>query len=158
MSFRSLLFWLSRPPDTDPEHMSITMWNSFRDSIGGLIAGCVVLAVLVAVIGYATHARRRRITHPTDYFRTYSPLRWPPYVALIPAAIVAWQYVVSYNRLFPATPLSPIGGAVSVAAEAWLLSYLIGRLFVMFAGITPRKFRYRPIPWNRSARAAEVSR
>jgi Zn-dependent protease with chaperone function len=160
MAFRNLLFWISRPPDTDPEHMTLTMWNSFRDSIGGILALWVLIGVIIAVIGYALHVRRRRITHPTHYFASYTPLRWPWLIAVLPAVIIAWQYYVEYKRLFPATLLSPVGGAVAAAFEAWLLSWLISRIVVMLAGITPRKFRFRPIPWrpSRPARAVEVAR
>lgn len=143
--FRSLLFWLSRPPDTDPERMSATMWNNFLDHIAGLMLILVLLVAAIAVAGYLTHARRMRIVHPKDYFRAYTPLRWPPLMALLPAAILFWRYIVDFNRMFPGTPVSPIGGAVSVTAASWLLTWLIGRVIVMLPGITPPKFRYRPI-------------
>ncbi|MGZ5441226.1 MAG: hypothetical protein ACXW5U_08135 [Thermoanaerobaculia bacterium] len=143
--FRSLLFWLSRPPDTDPERMTYTMWNNFLDLIAGLMVIIILLIVVTAVAGYATHARRMRIVHPNDYFRTYTPLRWPALLALLPAIILFWRYIAEYKRLFPGTLVSPIGGAVSVAAASWLLSWTISRLIVMLPGITPRQFRYRPI-------------
>jgi hypothetical protein len=144
---RSLLFWLSRPPDTDPERMTYTMWNNFLDLIAGLMTISVLLIVAITIAGYVVHARRLRIVHPKDYFRTYTPLRWPPLMALLPAAILLWRYMAEFKRFFPTTVVSPIGGAVSVAAASWLLTWLLSRAFVMLPGITPRKFRYRPLAW-----------
>ena len=147
MPLRLLLFWLSRPPDTDPERMAYSMWNNFLDIVAGLLVILVLLFVISAVIGYAAHARRRRIVHPKDYFKSYSPLRWPLLLSFLPALILFWRYIAEYKRLFPVTLVSPIGGAVSVAALSWFVSWLLGRVIVMFAGVTPRKFRYRPLAW-----------
>ena len=145
--FRFLLFWLSRQPDADPERMTFTMWNTFLDSMSSLLVICVLLIVLLAVIGYASHARHLRIVHPKDYFRPYTPLRWPLLLPLIIAALLFWQYVVQFKRMFPKSPVSPVGGAVQVAIWGWLLAFLLARLIVMSRGITPAKFRYRPLQW-----------
>lgn len=145
MAFRSLLFWLSRPPDTDPQRMTYMMWNNFLDVIAGLMLIVVLLAIATAVAGYAMHARRLRIVHPRDYFQSFTPLRWPPILALLPALILFWRYIAEYKRLFPSTPLSPIGGAVSVAFASWLLTWLLSRAMAMLPGITPAVFRYRPL-------------
>ena len=145
--FRALLFWLSRPPDTDAVNMPYTAWNNFLDGIAGLMMILVIAVVAVTVAGYALHAHRLRIVHPRDYFRSYSPLRWPIFLAFLPALILLWRYIVEYKRFFPGTLVSPIGGAVSVAIAGWLVTWVASRVIVMLPFITPAKFRYRPLAW-----------
>ncbi|HXJ40884.1 MAG TPA: hypothetical protein VNH18_16505 [Bryobacteraceae bacterium] len=145
MIFRSLLFWLRRPPDTDPEKMTLTMWNNFLEHIAALLVILVAVFVVITLVAYVLHARKRRVVYPGDYFRAYTPLRWPLLIALIPTVGLLWRYYVEYGRAFPATAVSPLGGAITVAAAGWLATWGLSRLLVMLPAVTPRVFRYRPI-------------
>jgi hypothetical protein len=159
VKLRALLFWLRRPPETDPEKMTFTAWSNFLDLMGGWLLVSVLVAVLLAVILYAIHARSRRILHPADYFQPYTPLRWPLLIALLPAALLVWRYIVAYRHIFPDTAVSPLGDAVSVAAVAAVVTWLISRLVTMLPGITPSLFRYRslsPLIPSAAAGKAEV--
>lgn len=142
---RNLLFWLWEQPDQNARNMTYTDWNAFLDSMAGLLAVSVIVTVAIAVIGYAVHARKLRITYADHYFASFTPLRWPLLLALTPAALVLWRFVVEYKTLFPLTAVSPLGAALQAGVWAGLLSFLLARLLVMLPGITPRKFRYRPL-------------
>jgi heme/copper-type cytochrome/quinol oxidase subunit 2 len=145
MIFRSLLFWLRRPPDTDSDKMTLTTWNNFLEFIAARLVLLVAGLIVLTLIAYVLHARRRRVVYPGDYFRAYTPLRWPPLMALIPSVILFLLYLFEYHRAFPLTAVSPLGGAITVAAAGWIATWGLSRLLVMLPAVTPRVFRYRPI-------------
>jgi heme/copper-type cytochrome/quinol oxidase subunit 2 len=154
-----LLFWLSDQPDQNPNNMTYTAWTAFLDSIAAQMLICIVVFVIISVVGYAVHARRLRITYPDQYFATFTPLRWPWLVALTPAVIILWRFVADYRTTFPVTSVSPLMAALQASVFTLFLSWLVARLLVMLPGITPRKFRYRPlwfVPKARLTRAVET--
>ena len=156
---KALFFWLSDLPDQSASSMTVTTWDAFVDSIIAQATIFIAIFVVIAVVGYTIQARRRRIIYPDQYFKSFTPLRWPLWISLTPAALVLWRFVEDYHSAFPSTTVSPIALALKTSLMTFFLTWLVSRLLVMFPGITPKKFRYRPlwfIPKARLSRSAEA--
>ncbi len=150
---RVLLFWMSQSPHPD---MPAATWRGFVDSVAGWLLGSVLLVSLGIVALYISSAHHKRIRHPGDAFGPYTPLYWL-WLSLVSVAVVFVVYVVMYRDLFPGAPVSSLAGGVPAALWAGVLTFLVSHILVCLPGVTPPKFRYRPL-WflhGRRRRASE---
>ncbi len=138
-----LLFWMNNPPAPG---IPLPDWHQFRSSMAGLIIACVLLTVIVIVTTYAIHARRKRIRRPADLFAAYTPMWWLAW-SLLPGIAVFGLYIKFYYDTFPPQAKAfAMGGATQVGLWTVVLTFTIAYLLILFPGLTPGKFRYRPLP------------
>jgi|GEM_PF-1208141 len=139
-----LLFWLTEQPDPDGSRMSYSAWKAFIDSMSGWLLAAVLLGTATIVMAYAIHARSRRIHAPQDLFASFVPLNWL-FLSVIPAIVLGYRYYSLFETTFPLTAFRPTLTALEVAAWTCLLTFVLSHLIVMLPGITPSRYRYRPL-------------
>lgn len=132
-------------PHADPD-IPFERWAPFTDA--ALLQTCALIGVFAALIAlcYALHARRLKIRRPQDVFRPFAPLRWL-LLSLAPGALAAGSFYRQFTWQFPSSPASPLPTSLRLFVFAAGLSLLLGYALLCLPGITPAKFRYRPILW-----------
>ncbi len=135
------LAWMDDPPD--PQRIDAEAWLRFADSIAGWWVLTVILTCSLIVAVYAWAARRRKIRSVQDVFGPYGPMR-ALFLSVLAALFMFFLFDLEYARRFTGA-LSATGTGVFVAlwAAAWAL--WLGYLLICLPGITPAKYRHRPV-------------
>jgi hypothetical protein len=132
-------FWMGDPPVQDILALS---WTNYVNSMGA-IALMVTGTTILAIGGlYFLTASRRKVFEPADLFAPYTPMYWL-LLSILPVlavgGVAGWTYEDALN--------SSVGQA-STSLQMGLWSGLVTLAFsyalMLFPGITPAKFRYRP--------------
>ena len=137
-----VFFWMTESPD--PCQIVTQTWNAFLDSMAAASVGVIVVITLLIVILYAGSAKRRRIHTPDDLFAAYTPMYWlllAVVAAVVAGCTCAWQY----HDLLPPESGGQISTSISIGVWTGLWTFVLGYLAILIPGITPAKFRYRPL-------------
>jgi len=137
-----IFFWLTNP--VDPTNILFEKWTSFLDFLGATFVLIVLAMVVIITLIYSSAAAARKIYKPADVFLPYTPMNWlwlSAVAALMAGGICAWRYA---DYLGPkANGVVTVSLWVGVWTGLWVL--LLSYLLMMLPGITPSKFRYRPL-------------
>ena len=149
-----MFFWMREAPDQT--HIVTQTWNAFLDSMAGTSVGLIVVVTFLIVMLYTGSARRRRVHVPNDLFAAYTPMYWlllAVLAAITAGCVCAWQY----HDLLPAESTGQLDTSLYIGIWTGLWTFVLGYLAILTPGITPAKFRYRPL-WlfyrNKGARRA----
>jgi len=134
--------WLKEAPDQ--VGMTKLAWDSFVESMAVWALASFVVATGVIIGIYALHASNRRIHKWQDTFKHYWPADWL-FLAAAPAAFMFWRYWSSFTDVFPRTPISAMGGALGVGMWTGFVTLVVSWVLICAPGVTPAKFRYRPL-------------
>lgn len=138
---RVFLFWMIYPRDPNIDY---AVWAGFCDAMASWVMMGSVLTTGVIVGLYIWSARRKKIRTPQDLFAPYTPMYWLGLV-LVPAVVVFIVYAIEYRSLFSGAAISYMAGAVPVGVETGILTFLLSYPLMWIPGITPAKYRYRPL-------------
>lgn len=134
-------FWLSDNPPT-PD-IPLDKWTEYLSDLA--VAAILFIAAIVAVtvVMYWRRAAYLRIHKPVDLFAPYTPMRWLflAFVVLFGVGgLAAWRYkdVLGSDVGMPAV-------ALEIGVWSCLLAFAVSYLVILIPGITPAKFRYRPL-------------
>lgn len=141
---RIVLFWLGLPPDPT---IPYRQWLGFKDMIAGWILGAVILISVVILMFYWRSARRLKISNdrPLELFQPYRPLLWL-WLSGIPIMLIGILFCYYYTDYFGASVIV-IGYGIVAGLWAGLLTFMLSYtlLTLPVLGITPAKFKYRPL-------------
>lgn len=139
-----VLFWLAEQPDPDGARMAYSAWTAFVDSIAGWLLTAVAITVATILVAYIVHARRRRVHTPNDLFTSFTPMKWL-FLSVVPALIVGYRFDTLFTTTFPLTVFSPTLSALEVGVWTGFLTFVLGHLCILLPGVTPSRYRYRPL-------------
>ncbi|MEK7752161.1 MAG: hypothetical protein AAB654_09620 [Acidobacteriota bacterium] len=136
-----IFFWMHDPPDGN---ILGEDWEQYLNSMAASYILVVLLAVLATVLIYRAAAARKKIHAPPDVFAPYTPIYW--LCLSVPAGIVmAMICIWTYGEKFGDQAGGLTYTATTLALWTFLGCLLLGYLGILIPGITPPKFRYRPL-------------
>jgi len=136
-----IFFWMQNPPDGN---ILGVKWAEYLDSMAVSYILVVLLTVGAMVVIYRAAAAAKQIHVPDDVFAPYTPIYWLCLSA--PASIVvAIICVWTYGEAFGERASGLTSTAASLGFWTFLTTVLLGYVGILIPGITPRKFRYRPL-------------
>lgn len=136
-----IFFWMQVPPDGN---ILGENWDQYLNTMAAIYLLVVLLAVVATVLIYRAAAASKKIHVPDDVFAPYTPIYWlclsvPAGIAM--AIICVWTYGKTFGE--------QAGGMEYTAATlgwwTFLTCLVLGYLGILIPGITPAKFRYRPL-------------
>jgi|ERR1039458_3091752 uncharacterized BrkB/YihY/UPF0761 family membrane protein len=136
-----ILFWLSTQPDPN---ISGDLWTDFQNDFALYLLFGAALTIVATAGLYHHSARKKLIRAAGDPFGKYTPMRWL-WLALVPALVVSFLGWWQFHKRFPDAEVGFEGGAALVGLCCGALALLISFLLMLAPGITPPKFKYRPV-------------
>ena len=137
-----MFFWMTEAPDQ--ANIVAQTWSGFLDSMAVLSLGIVAGFTLLIVLGYVGSVKGRKVRTPNDLFSAYTPMYWLLLALLggiAAACVCAWRY----HDLLPPESAGQFSTSAYVGLWTAAWAFLLGYLIVLIPGITPPKFRYRPL-------------
>jgi cytochrome bd-type quinol oxidase subunit 2 len=138
----TMFFWMQNSPDA--VHITQQKWTEMLDSMASLCIIAVIAAVILIVVFYAGSAKSKKIHKPEDIFAPYTPMYWlwlAAVAGLVVGCYCAWQY----HDVFPAEAEGQASTSLCLAGWTALWAFILGYGLILLPGITPPKFRYRPL-------------
>ena len=138
----NFFFWLAGNP---PDKVTNEAWESFLNAMA------LYAVILIAIVGaaivllYWISANRRKIHRPEDCFAPYTPMQWlwlEFIVFFVVGGVAAWLWS-SDDSLKNSDAM--INVALAMAGWSFLAGLVITYGIILIPGITPNKFRYRPL-------------
>jgi len=136
----NFFFWLV---DNPPSNVTNGPWEEYLNAMA-LYAVVLIGATAAAVaLLYWISANRRKIHRPEDCFAPYTPIQW------LWLELVVFAGVGGLAALYYADYLKNTEAMINVVLELAGWSFFVGLVItyglILIPGITPAKFRYRPI-------------
>jgi hypothetical protein len=148
-----LLFGLQDP--LAPDQVGVIKWEAYLSTLAGVFVAIVLLTILLIGVAYAFAARRRRIHTPADLFEPYLPMGMLSLSLVGMTAMGIAAYVLYQSMIGDGIP-GAFQAAMYAGSEALLLSLVGGYLAMLIPGVTPAKYKYRPVGLLIGKRGARI--
>jgi hypothetical protein len=137
-----MFFWMQNPPDT--VNILGERWSEYLDTMASACLFVVIVFVVLTLLLYSSSAARKKIRLPADVFAPYTPIYWlclsiP--AGILMAVICVWTFADMLGD--KAGGIAHTAATLALWAFVWTL--LLSYLGILIPGITPPKFRYRPL-------------
>jgi hypothetical protein len=135
----NFFFWLV---DNPPGGVKTGPWEDYLSTMAVYAILFIALVGAAVVLLYVISANRRKIHRPDDCFAPYTPMRWLWLELLVFAGVATLAYF-NYEDLKSSE--AQINISMELAGYTFLLGLILTYFVILIPGITPLKFRYRPL-------------